>query len=123
MRAEHAALLANAVRVHLWDDVRVCPPQGGWSTVRGEVIKGGVSETPGDFIAGQPVATDELHLVALDFAPYTAIAKPTRDWWVSYVDLGGVTQLRRVATPFQMLDGQFMSAPLKPVDPADQPPA
>lgn len=120
MRPEHAALLANAVRDHLWSSLDVCPPDGGWRTVQGDVMEGGAEQRVEGFTAGFEVAADELHLDPLDWPA----ARPTKDWWVRYTDVGGQLAVRRIAAPFRILQGgRFMAAPLKPVDPADQVPA
>ena len=125
MRADHAALLANAVRDHLWSDLEVCPPTGGWRTVRGDVMKGGAEQQVEGFSAGFEADTDELHLDPMDWAPaQPAFARPTKDWWARYTDELGQVAVRRIAAPFRMLQGgRFMVAPLKPVDPADAVPA
>jgi len=124
MRAEHAALIANAVRDHLWSDLEVCPPTGGWRWVRGDVMTGGVVQQVDGFSNGFVAAADTLHVDVLDFAPYTAFAVPDKAWWVRYTDIGGRLALRRLTEPMTLQDGgRFMAAPLKPVDPADAVPA
>lgn len=118
MRADHAARVANAVRQHLWGDLEVCPPEGGWRTVRGEVRPDWVEETLDGFASRTGVVADALHLDEMDFAPTVpASPRPIKDWWVRYVDVAGATVVKRLAEPLRgKPGGRFMWGPLKPAD-------
>ncbi len=118
MRADHAARVANAVRLHLWSDLQVCPPAGGWRTVRGEVRRDWVEEQLEGFISRTGVVADALHLDEMDFEPSVAGQPvPGRDWWVRYTDATGALCVKRLAEPMRpKAGGRFLWGPLKPAD-------
>lgn len=124
MRPEHAALVANAVREHMFSDIEIAPPTGPWSTVRGAVRRDWVAEEFPGFVSKTGEAGDALHLDAGDFAPATLVERPVVEWWVRYVDDTGVTCVRRLAEPLrEKRGGRFVWGPLKKPDPEAQIPA
>lgn len=124
MRADLAAHVANAVRQRLWSDLAVCPPEGGWRTVRGEVRPDWVEENLEGFVSRTGVVADALHLDEMDFEPtVVGSPRPTTNWWVRYPDVTGAIVVKRLAEPMRgKAGGRFMWGPLKPVDRADNAP-
>lgn len=120
MRPEHAARVANAVRDHLWSDLEVCPPSGGWRTVRGAVQRDWVEETMDGFVSRTGVIADAVHLDAADYQPSTAFALPGKAWWVRYRDELGVLCVKRLSEDLKPKPGgRFLWGPLAMPDRED----
>lgn len=110
MNPAHAALVANAVRLHRFVDVEIrLHDRDVWRGVRGEEVSGSQVQHLQGYATQLLDDADHVHLMVEDF-PGGRTAWPDAGWQVRF----GGDRIRRIAGPAQVVDTArlFLMAPL-----------